>query len=272
MIRGAGELEELVALNEQDRAWIRETIQNANRVQGLGRLVRLLKEWSGVSAAVAILLVALTQYTTYVEFRTTTGMRLATIETRLGSLEGGLRTLNAAQQPARVMKEIASLDVKQLAQNLPALQKVSEQPFEAVHPSSEALREVIFRLRVVNEDADGYWPAVAQFLQFVSSATSDAPPPGPPDNVFDNVSMSGGMTIRTPTHAVVKLAGIIEGLTFTDDRIVLAEGVRLRNVHFVGCAFEIEGRPDPSPPPSVKQVTRELLASDNLRDAVIGGA
>src|SRR6516165_5783623 len=74
-------------LNETDKAWVRETIRDAHKRSRLGKFTSFLKEWSGVGAAMAFLLLVFTQWNTYIEFRTRTDDRLKSIEDDLRILK-----------------------------------------------------------------------------------------------------------------------------------------------------------------------------------------
>ncbi len=68
---------EEMPLNETDKAWIHQEIRYARSVWDK------IRGWSPLGAAVAILIFGLTQWSGYIEFRTTTGDRLKAIESSL---------------------------------------------------------------------------------------------------------------------------------------------------------------------------------------------
>ncbi len=81
------EIENDMPLNETDKTWIRQEIQNALKRQGRGKVIGFIKDWSGIGGCVAILIFILLQWTAYVEFRTQTNDRLGVIEKGLTTLQ-----------------------------------------------------------------------------------------------------------------------------------------------------------------------------------------
>jgi len=166
------ESEDIMALNDQDRAWIRETIQNAHKAHGLGVLMRFIKEWSGTGAAIAVILFALTQWTTYVEFRTTTNNRLDAIEKegpkiegRLSNIEGQLIRLN--------LENYASLAPDKFKSTLPDLSSsLKDAKKQGVSVSTGVLDDLQQKLIAAPEDSSGYWPAVAELVSYRSKASN----------------------------------------------------------------------------------------------------
>jgi hypothetical protein len=155
-------------LNETDKAWVRQTIRDAiadtHKISKWGKLTRFIKEWSGTSAAVAVLILFFTQWTGYIEFRTHTNDRLDTIESNL-------RTLLATQSPRKVLSELVKLPVGQLAKNLPALRKVSEQSPSEVGASPQQLKDVALNLSSVDQTAEDYWITTLKFFAICKHST-----------------------------------------------------------------------------------------------------
>jgi hypothetical protein len=85
-----------MALNNTDKAWITQEIQSALKRKGWGRLTGFIKDWSGASAAIGILIFLATQWGGYIEFRTGTNLRLGNIEGRLGNIEERLASITAS--------------------------------------------------------------------------------------------------------------------------------------------------------------------------------
>lgn len=180
---------------------------------------------------------------------------------RLDAIEATLRLMRAAQSPTAVLRELDTLKPHQLALNLPALQKVTEQPIATVNPSAETLKGVGGRLLLVNENAPDYWPTILRFIQFASAKFApDAPPDMGPERAMQMSNVQG--YLKLPPKIVVYLnGGIIADQVFTDDRIVFTDSpVYFRNVHFIRCAFQFpHDLLSPSQP--LRNTSRELLAS-----------
>lgn len=246
-------------LNDGDRAWIRQSIQDAHKRSGLGRLTGFIKDWSGTSAAVAILILAFTQWNTYTEFRVHTS-------DRLDAIDKTLLTLRASDSPAAVLTEISELSDQRFAANLPALQKVAEQRVEEVKPTPPILHTVARKLLVVDERSPNYWATVLQFIAFASSGLSpDVPPPSGPRTI---ISRNIGLSLPKISHEVVELdGGELFNTTFENSRIIFTENpVKMVNVTFTNCVFELPVSNNPNP--YIQNASRSLLAS-TLKSASI---
>jgi len=77
----------IMPLNETDKAWVRENVKAAHERNGWGKLTGAIKDWSGAGAAIAILILGVTQWTAYIEFRTQTNDRLSIIEKKVTTSE-----------------------------------------------------------------------------------------------------------------------------------------------------------------------------------------
>lgn len=250
----------LMPLNETDKAWIRTEIQAGHKRAGLGVLTGFIKDWSGTGAAITILVVFFTQWTAYTEFRVHTA-------DRLDAIESSLRTIQASSAPKKVLGELASLTPANLAKNLSALRVVAEQPVEEVRPSKANLHAISQDLLRIDSKTPDYWPAVLQFVNFATSASSpNVPPRGSQVNAF--ISDSGGMVI--PPHGVYQLAGRISNIKFVNSRIIFSpQGATLTGVLFTNCVFEFPNELE-DPQGNLKAVGRTLLASD-FKEAYVSG-
>jgi hypothetical protein len=92
--------EDEMALNQNDRDWIRLTI-GESLTQHSRRKLERLKSWSPLGAAVAIGIFILIQWNGYTIFRVQT-------EVRLDTLELSSRALRSAQEPAKEKNQIAA--------------------------------------------------------------------------------------------------------------------------------------------------------------------
>lgn len=261
-----------MSLNNNDRNWINDRIQAAteaqtkkvdDRIDSFSKkghpAVKVLKEWGVLGVAI----VGLFSYlTTDIAFRTHTNDRLDTIESNL-------RIVQASSAPRSVLTQLADLPPKALSKNLSALRKVAEQPVSSVRPTPAELNSVRKNLLQVKDSAPDYWPALLQYVQFASRASSQAPPPGGFISEVSNIHSNGPGGIGFPENATIQLSGVIEGVVFRNDRIIITPNTVLRNVRFINCAFEFGGGVEDAPS-SVKDTGHMLLAS-GFENAYISG-
>jgi hypothetical protein len=188
---------------------------------------------------------------------------------RLVSIEALLRNSRATAEPAKVLREIAGLGVKETIPNLPALRKVVERPVSEVDPQPSTLQKVAGNLRLVNEGTPEYWPTVLRFIQFASTSMSPgAPPMGSQASVFSGLH-GAPVTMNGTTGQTVLLSDIdlLKDSSFIRCRIIFTEKpVRMQNVTFVDCVFEMPTTEIPSP--YLKHAGKLLLAS-NLEKVLI---
>jgi hypothetical protein len=255
-----------MSLRNEDRKWVDGQIEDAVKAlkpHGWTKLFFWLREWgilgacvSIVFAMLAITLGALYQSFSHVkeetEFRTNTKDRLTSIESKLDKLEAKL--IRSA------LDDLIHLDDKSFAKALPALHEVTEQPVSQVNPSPALLQQVAQKLRNTPEDAADYWPTILKFISFASAGlSSDVPPPGSKINM--SLNRAGNITI-IQSHAVILLdgGGLINS-RIDHSRIIFTENpVKLQNVIFTDCAFEMPVTAKPSP--FLQQASKVLLASD----------
>ena len=159
------ENEEDMALNEVDKAWIKQEIQAAHKRSGLGKLTGFIKDWSGTGAAGAILLLAFTQWSAYTEFRTHANDRLDVIEKKLSVLGGTFAELqlnDLSNQPLNgpTVKKITSL-VASAIQNK-----------ENINP--EALSSLGQKIIQASDKQPDAWVAALAVLDYKSFANQQA--------------------------------------------------------------------------------------------------
>ena len=259
-----------MTLSKVEKDWIvleiKDKVQAAmaeyqkDNVDGRGRVIKVLKDWG---VGIGLFLAVIGWYGSYVEFRTNTN-------DRLNNIESSLRELTASKAPAKVLSELASLDVKQFTKNLQALTTVTEQPPANVIVPAQVLQSVGSRLLALNDKTENYWPTVLKFVQFASEKYSDqAPPPGTPVQIILGSNKSD-TSIHLGSHRVILLnGGRLENETFVGSRIIFGRNpLVLVNVHFINCAFEFQDANEPSP--LSEQVGRQLLAS-GIKDAAVTG-
>ena len=142
-------------LNETDKAWVRERIKSAHERHGWGKLTGAIKDWGGTGAAVAILLLAVTQWTAYIEFRTQTNDRLGAIEKKVTTSE--LRNQASLPQPAF---EKALPEIKSTVENA-RKDRISAPP--------AVIEELRSKLLASNSDVPDFWPTLSEFVSYRSS-------------------------------------------------------------------------------------------------------
>jgi hypothetical protein len=263
-----------MTIRKEDWPLINKAISDAVaplRPSGWRKALFELRQW-GVLAATATVIVALLAVAAGAIYQAVARVdREARFETntenRLRTIEAQLLDLRAAQSPGAVLKDLNRADRATFTEALPALRKISEQPVSTVKPDPATLREVIYKLRTVDESTPDYWPTVLRFIEFASAGMSpDVPPPGKPTsmaigNIGEGVSLS-------LSHEVVLLdGGALEESRFTNCRIMFTEHpVKMRNVAFINCVFEMPVSATPTP--YLKHAAQELLVAD-LRSVLI---
>jgi hypothetical protein len=273
-------------MNLEEKKWLKEEIEkqvalavDPLKPRGWRKLFRIARELAPlgvtITAIVAIILAlagitlaAISQAHTRVAQEAQFEQKTSD---RLDALEATLREMRAAQTPSKVLKEIGALNPPQLAKNLSALQTVSQQPLGKVNSSPALLKDVATNLSLVNENTEGYWPAVLHFIQFASGQFApNAPPPGGPSESVINSGFVNTFPGGT-NHVIVKLDGAyLKNLTFVDSRIIFTNNPSaLDNVRFVNCVFEFPDVVDPAP--SLKSASKDLLAS-GIQSAIVSGS
>ncbi len=271
----ATDQQEDMKLTADDKRWLSGEIKkqladglkefgDSLKPHGWRKLTFWLREWGLAGTAIATPLALLGLLIT-VSIFAGVGIKensrfQGSTEQRLNNIESQLRTLNASQNPGKVLKEIASLGPKQFAQNLPALRKVSEQPLADVSPAPDTLKRVAYQLKSVDETTEEYWPTVLKFIEFASAGLA---PNAPPYNGKDGMYLTdvSGPGIKLPARSVFILGGRIANMTFVESRIVFTDKpVTFQNVTFVNCAFQFPTTDRPSP--NLEMAGRALLDSD----------
>lgn len=233
---------------------------------GWRKALSLLREW-GVLTVIATIIVALLTLAATAFYQAVARVEKETrfqtkTEDRLGSIEAQLLELRASGSPKSVLKQINELDQQTFSKALPALRKVTEQPSAEVDATQPTLQDIAEKLRRTDEASPDYWPTVLQFLEFASALISpNAPPHGEPNAFLHGVSLHGQYAMSFPPHAVILFdGGEVENYTFRDCRIIFTEKtVRLKNVSFINCAFEMPITNTPTP--YLKSASQLLLAS-----------
>jgi hypothetical protein len=141
-------------LNEADRSWIRETIQNAHQVHGWNKLTRLIKDWGATGALVAVLLLAVSQWTAYTEFRVHTEDRLSVVEGQL------------AKQSLTTHASLPSAEFQATLQDLhSAVATVRKQ---RLNVSTKIINDLQQQLVATDTNSVGFWPTTGEFINLRS--------------------------------------------------------------------------------------------------------
>lgn len=258
--------EEEMALTQPDKKWIEEQIRDTHASKGW-KFARILRDWgilgacitgalSMVAISITLGVFAASEIRQNSEFRGRTGARL-------DAIEANQRKSAALESPGKVFQEIAALDPKAFAINLPALRTVAERPSAEVNPSQSLLHNVAVKLGNTSEASPEYWPTALQFVHFGTSALSpDAPPPGPPWYLY----LTGGEWNTFQGNYEKQAFFIGDGPTIFRDsvfvkcRIVIGPNVvlQLKNVTFVDCVFDFPTNGEATP--VVRQIAKSLLA------------
>jgi hypothetical protein len=270
-----------VPINEQDKAWIRETIQTALKTRGLGRLARLLREWSGTGAAVAILILGLTQWTAYIEFRTNTKNSFDSSEKRLTAIEGQLAKQNIVSHVSLTPSAFKS-SLQELRSSIATVKE------QKIAIANDVLDDLGHKLVATDSEAQAYWPTAGELISYHSSllmspsqvrATLYFPVCQDPSDIFvyqgpaDHPNATG-IIKKDPGHdCAVQLDGkTISGWECKHCLVKYSGGpLSLHNVHFEDSLFVFEFPADQSPSPGGQRLSTTLLAS-NLTDVEIPSA
>lgn len=257
-------------LNDADKAWVRQEIQNS-RKHGV---LTYIREWLPFAGVITLLVFIVTQWGDYKEFEGSTvsrelganerfdayGKRFDKIESHLGEIDGKLEKLLIRGFPGKTFQEIEKLDQRSFANALPQLSSLLTAPTHAkVAPA--VLRSIAQKLQNTDPASPDYWPTALRFIQFASAGLSpDVPPPGSP--VYLHVGPANFDLEVHLSHVVVKLdgGGSIKDSTFSNSRIIFTDKPEgMKNVTFTNCVFEM---PDFPESPYLQKATQTILASD----------
>jgi hypothetical protein len=274
--------EDDMPLNEADRSWIRETIQDAHKAHGWGGVRRFIKEWSGMGAAVAILILAFTQYTGYVEFRTHTNDTLTSIDSRLTKIEAqSAKTSeyvdNAVKAAKEEIRNKADLPQNSFNQKLPSVaDALRSATHQGIRLDPGALKTINEKLERSPQDRPGYWPATGALVSAQSVTEKSEYSLSKARSLPDCPIPSGGPNFVGLHREISDCAIVLDGWRYTNsiftDVVVKYRGghLELQNTRFVNCIFIIEL--PANPPPAAKTFARQLLAEADYKDILINRA
>ena len=243
--------------------WVRDEIQNGlSKALGGRSWWYKLRDPSVVVAAVAfvvyLVVEATGQFNDGATFRAETNASLKTLNQTLTEVREDIRVLRGS-----TIEQINALSPERFREALPALQMAVEQSPAEVEVSTAVLNQVAAKLRTTEETNADYWPTVLRFIQFASSKL--APPDIPPSDGTVDVRISSSQIAFKDTtfkNAVVLLeSGAISDLRIENSRVIFTETpIRMRNVTFVNCIFEMPAVATPNQ--YLQRASRTLLASD----------
>ncbi len=235
---------------------------------GWRRLVAVTKEWGVAGILVAAVLVGVVEWNHFANDMASFRMQTEQTEDRLKAIETKLQIQSAAESdPASASVALANLDASDLKTNLPSFKKAIEHPVAA---DSKTLAKLTAKLQLIPQASPDYWPTVLRFIQF-SSAGNAANLPAEPTNPFvlNDLKIEGSTPeapydfdrfVQSKSRTVRFEGGTLKNVVFRKWRIISTEKpVRMENVTFIDCVFEM---PDvPSPNPYLRNVAEQLLAS-----------
>jgi hypothetical protein len=262
-------------LNETDKAWIRQEIQAAHKRRG--KLAGFIKDWGGVGAAVAILILIFTQWSGYVEFRTHTGDRLDSIDQSILSLRALLAATHATDKSGQIEASNVLLDARKRSIKLPAdvVQQVAQSFIQAAKKEPGAwatandfldyrsflnagLAPAIFNTRQANfgnfrvQFTASKLPGSTEGELGVLYSASEELVPRTQSALFIEIGNEGEV-VRAPRQFVIEGKGfniVLDGHHIRNaivrDATITYRGGRLilENVYFVNCTFELKNTPN----------------------------
>jgi hypothetical protein len=177
-------------LNETDKAWVRENIKAAHERRGWGKLTGAIKDWSGAGAAIAILILAVTQWTAYIEFRTQTTDRLGMIEKKLTTSE---------------LQSQASLPQSAFEKALPEVRStVATARKDGISVPPAVIEGLRSKLLASNSATPDFWPTLSEFVSYRSALSYHATAaPTPMIRVF-SLSTQPNCTDSLPKPMTIK--------------------------------------------------------------------
>jgi hypothetical protein len=191
-------------LNETDKAWIRQEIQNTSKRHGWSKVTGFIKDWSGLGIIVAIAIAALTQWTSYIEFRTHTGDRLTDIEKNLTSLN---------------LKAQASLPAEEFQSTLTDLRSsIAIAKKESVKVDMHTIGVLQKKLVDTDSSASDFWPTVSTFVSYRSEIQS-TPLSGNIPNCTDSLPSLNKVSSIRDLHEIDIAGGVYENCRVTLDSV-----------------------------------------------------
>jgi hypothetical protein len=179
-------------LNETDKAWVREYFKTTQERLGWGKLTGAIKDWGGAGAAAAILILAVTQWTAYVEFRTQTNDRLGIVEKKLTTSE---------------LQSQVSLPQADFDKALPDIRStVAAARKDRISVPPAVIEGLRSKLLASNSAAPDFWPTLSEFVSYRSALSyhAAAATPTPPTSVYSFAKLVPDCTDSLPKPMTVK--------------------------------------------------------------------
>lgn len=255
--------DELKPINEQ-LAQINRQLTDSAEKDGWAKARQRIVSFGSPVAIVALIATLLAiafgaVYQSFAHVKEETAFRTHTND-QLADINKSLLELRAAIFPGRTLSQITDLNGEAFAKSLPALYVAISQPIQGNGPDESTLRAIAQKLDRTDENAPDYWPTVLQFIRFASSrSVKDVPPPRKPDMVIA-YNTGRGFPAHATGQVVLLDGGELYDSLFDHCRIIFTEHpVRMQNVTFVNCVFDLPVSNSPSP--YLKKAAQELLAS-----------
>ena len=234
-------------------------------------MVRLQKHWKGISIfAVAVLTLIFTVYP-IVEKHLTADFHDSVkndVAEQLVEPKADLKVISASVQKIDgEMDVLRPLIQDLLKRNIKAgvahLDKEVEMARKERRPVSPLLVSYLqTALQQTPDSSPDYWPAVLQFISVATAGLSPEVPARNDDHYDFKIVGAKDTSIVGESHKVILLdGGSLVNSRIYNSRIVFTENpVKMTNVMFINCAFEIPVTTKPSP--FLKRATQLLLAQD----------
>jgi hypothetical protein len=141
-------------LNDSDRAWIKQAIQEALKGRGWGRIVSALRDWSAVAVVLGLGIFVVGEWKDYIKFNTATLLRLNNIENKLA-----IQSVTAQ----------VSLSPSAFQASLPEIKSVvASARHQRLAVPVGVLDDLKQKLIATDSNAPGYWPAAAELISYQS--------------------------------------------------------------------------------------------------------
>jgi len=272
--------EDTMPLNNTDKAWITLEIQNALQDalqrKGWGKLTGFIKDWSGTSAAVGILIFLATQWGGYIDFRAQTTSKLGNIEEKLAKIErdsaglsenfGNLIKQNISDKAGLPQNEFD----KKLAFIAGDLHSAARQ---GVSLDLVAVKTISKKLEKSPRETPGYWPTSGALVSVQSQIGKSMDEISRALSLPDCPRPQGGPHFEGLQQVASNCAIALDGWHYTNsvftDVVVRYRGggLVLQNTRFINCIFIIELPANPEPPGKV--LTTQLLAQSSYANILV---
>ena len=272
--------EEDVPLNEQDKAWIRETIRDAHRQQGWGRIAKIFKDWGALGIAAGIAFFLLSQFGDYREFRGNVNARLTNIESQLTGIEEHLTKIDGALAPQAIKDASIHPDNPKSAAQVDQALNAATKAGITIDPA--IVQEAGNKFIKASEQNPDAWQASLALLDYKTSKISiplpnhpniprvtlyvfkvpkGLPPPeqsvygtAPPQDeaLMNHIGINQNAKLASGDAVILLRGGNFE-LDGMELRSVIFQGVTIhyrgsatimRNVYFLNCTFVMENSPN----------------------------